>query len=512
MVQSVTVDGKTFPVIGVSPDNPNALVLYVQDKPRVVTPGQPRNVEYTSYAKENFHPGQIGTTPTIQPWGQAYLESSAGIREALRLWKQQALSDMSKAQTNGSFFGKLNDAQRRAIIEWMDGDLRQAYNAQRYMTQRYGETMVDASLLNYNKRYGFDNMLTMASPYQFWMTRSVANWSKRMISQPAWFSMYARIQRLIEKNKKDFLPTRLEGLVGLPMPNMGDGMGDSWFFDILNTVFPFQQFYNAHDYYFKSLNTVHKNTLSRIEDMYMNGELFKGQPITEEMYREAIDNGNGDLYWAIFHDEQLNDEADTSASGLMGTFFGPPVWFDMVKKHIQGKDKAISYSPMFRVGNLVKAVGDETPLEELTNFIGGTMQLPENGIRKLMGIESNPDGNYADYSIIMNIANMRAEMKISDNDALKAIAEGPGNKIYDQALYQYRQQQAARMQGGALATEIGQSLGGNKETSLGQLAGSAVASLFGAKTFAEGERMHREQQQLYWDSISKLDRKDDTYQ
>ena len=511
MQQSVTVDGKTFPVIGIAPDNPNTYVLYVGDKVRKVTVGKPEGVEYTSYAKQNFHPGQIGSTPTIQPFGQAYLESSAGIRNALRLWKEQALSDLSKSQSNGSFFGKLTDAQRRAVIEWMDGDLRQAYNAQRFMTQRYGETMVDAALLNYNKRYGFDNMLTIASPYQFWMTRSMVNWAKRMVSQPAWYSMYNRIERLIEKNKKDFLPTRLEGLVGILMPNMQEDMGDAWFFDILSTLFPFQQFYNAHEYFMKNLNTVHKNTLTRIDEMYNNNILWNGKPITDEMYEEAMTNGTGELYWDVFRDEQNNDETDTSMTGLMGTFMGPPVWFDMIQKHIRGKDKSISYSPMFRMGNLVKAVGDETPLEELTNFIGGALQLPENGIRRAMGIESNPDGNFADYGIISNIARMATEMKISKPDALNAIAEGPGNPIYDQALFLYRQQQAVRMQGGALATEIGQSLGGNKETSLGQLAGSAVASLFGAKTFSDGERDHREQQQIYYDMISKLDRKSDAY-
>lgn len=511
MQETVVVDGKTFPILGVSADDPNTMLVLVKDKVRKVTPGKLDNIEYSIYAKENFHPGDIGKTPTIEPWGQAAWESSFVIRQAVDLWKQQAISDLRKAQENGSFFGKLTPEQRVALFEWMDGDLRQAYNAQRYMTQRYGETMVDAALLNYNKRYGFDNMLTMICPYQFWMTRSLANWGKRMISQPAWFSMYARLQRLIEKNKKDFLPTRLNGLVGIPMPNMGDGMGDSLFFDIMNVVFPFQQFYNATDYFMKNVNTIHQNTLTRIDKMYQDGELFNGQPITEEMYNEAMEYGRGDLYKAVFEEERRNDESDTSSTALLSTFLAPPTWFDIAYKHIRGKDKDISYSPMFRMGNMIKAAGDETPLEDLTNFIGGTLQLPENGLRRTLGIESNPDGNYADYGIISNIANMRTEMKISENEALNAIAEGPGNKIYDEALRQYRQQQAIRMQGGALAVEAGQSLGGNKDTSLGQIAGSALASLFGAKTYSEGERMHREQQQIYRDMISKLDKNSEAY-
>ena len=498
MKQTIEVDGKTYPVIGVSPENPNALVLYVQDKPRTVTPGKPANVEFSMYAKDNFHPGAIGSTPTIEPWGKVALESSFAIRDAMNRWRDQAITDLRKAQTNGSVLGKMTDAQRLAVRNWMEGDLRQAYNAQRYQTQRYAETMVDAALLNYNKRYGFDNALTMISPYQYWMTRSLANWGKRMISEPAWFSMYSRIEKLIEKNKKDFLPTRLEGLIGIPMPNMGDGMGDSFFFDIFNTIFPFQQFYNATDYFTKNINTIHQNTLTRIDDMFSEGELFNGMPITDEMYDEAL-QGKGDLYWAIYNQEKENDESDVSMGGLLGTFMGPPVWFDTLRKHMSGKDKDISYSPMFRTGNMIKAMGDNTFAEDITNMVGNIMQAPENLMRKALGIESNPDGNYADYGINSIISFMLIDKKIDYNEAVNAIAEGPGNKIYDDALYTYRQQQAQKMQGGALATEVGQWIGGNKDTSVGQLAGSALVSAFGAKTLPQGEEMHRERQALYSD-------------
>ena len=505
MEETVVVDGKTYPILGVSKKNPNTMLVMVQDKVREVTAGKPEGVNYSIYARENFHPGGIDTTPTIEPCGRAGLESSAGIRQAISLWKDQALSDLHKAQTNGSVYGKLNDAQRVAVFEWMDGDLRQAFNSQRYQTQRYAETMVDAALLNYNRRYGFDNLLTMISPYQFWMTRSVANWGKRMISQPAWFSMYARLEKLIEKNKKDFLPTRLEGWVGLPMPNMGDGMGSSWFFDIAPTVFPFQQFYKATDYFMKNINTIHQNTLTRIDEMHSNGDLWNNQPVTDDMYYEAM-QGKGDLYWAIYNDEKDKDESDVSAGGLMGTFFGPPVWFDVLRKHLSGKDKDISYSPMYRLGNMVKATGDDTWFEDLTNVVGGALQMPENALRRMAGIESNPDGNYADYGIISNIANMLTDNEISLNDARNAIVEGEGNEIYDTALYRYRQTQAYRQQGGALATEIGQFVGGNKSTSAGQLAGSALVSLFGAKVLPDGERTHREQQALYRKIVASGDK------
>lgn len=495
MQEKVTVRSNTYPIFGKSITDPSGYVVMVQDKPRTFTPGKPNGVEFTAYADQNFHPGAIGSTPDVEPWGRAALESSMPIRDALNRWEEQSIYDLQKARQNGSFFSRLNPDQQAAVLAWTDQNLTQAYNAQRYMTKRYGETMVDATLLNYNNRYGFDNTLTMLMPYQYWLTRSVANWGKRMIAMPAWYSMYSRLQKLIEKNKKDFLPTRLEGLGGLLMPNMGDGMGDSYFIDIGNTLFPFQQFYNATEYFEKSLNTIHRNTMTQIDEMYDSGTMFHGAPITDEMYEEAK-KGRGELYREIFEKQRSSDESDTSMMGLMQTFMSPPVWFDMVSKHMRGRDKDISYSPMFRLGNTVKATGDNTAFEDVTDLVGSALQGPESAIRKLMGIDINPDGNYADYGIVSNIAQMVTTHEISKRDAMKAIAEGAGNEIYDMALSRYRQAQAYRQQGGALMTEIGQSLGGNKDTSLGQIAGSGLASMFGAKIFSQGELQHREDQAL----------------
>lgn len=496
MDETITVEGKTYPIVGISAKNTDSTLIYVKDNVREVTPGKPKGVDYSMYAEENFHPVEVGKIPQPEPTGQVAIETSPSIREALDLMEDQAIEDLDKARTNGSLLGNLNEAQRDAVLDYANGNLRQAYSAERYRAQRYGETMVDASLLNYSHRYGFDNAITNLMPYQFWMTRSMMNWGKRMITQPAWFSTYARLQKLIEKNKKDFLPSRLEGMVGMLMPNMGDGMGDSLYMDIFNIIFPFQQFYNATDYYQGNLNTIHNNTVRMLEDMYETGTPYNGHVITEDEM-DDITHGRGDIYWQCFKENQAADETDTSATGLLGSFINPNVFVDAIYKHAVGKDKDISYSPMFRLGNLIKATGDQTALQKLTDFLGGAFQAPETGLRKLAGIEVNPDGNFRDYYIVSYLANMVTDMEISATDARIAIAEGEGNKYYDEALHRYRQQQAIRMQGGALATELGQAIGGNKDTSVGQIAGSALASMFGAKVYPGGEEKYREKQAIY---------------
>lgn len=491
MQESVTVDGKTYPVIGISKTDPKTYLVYINDQVWRINPESPKNYSYTIYATDNFHPGNPGSTPTTQPWGKAGLESSPALREAINLWRDQAISDLQDARTNGSFFGKLSDVQREAVFQWMDNDLRQAFSSQRFQTQRYGETMVDASLLNYQQRYGFDNMLTMLMPYQFWMTRSVANWGKRMISQPQWFSMYSRLEKMIEKNKKDVLPSRLEGLIGMAMPNMGDGLGSSLFMDIANIVFPFKQFYETGDYFIKNLGNVHQNTLREIEKMYDDGK------ITLEQWHEA-EEAHGDLYWSVFEEQRKNDEADVSLGGLMETFLSPSVPVQAIYKHLTGHDKDISYTPAYQLGTVIKGVGDDTWFEGATDLLGNALQYPEKQLRGLLGLDSDPYGsNYTDYYINTYIANMLTDREISYNDAINAIAEGQGNKVYDEAAHRFLEQQTIRKQGGALASELGQWIGGNKETSLGQVAGSAFAGLFGAKVLPEGEQQYRKDKELY---------------
>lgn len=491
MPEVVNARGNDFPVIGLSTDAPDTWLVLVNDKIMKVTPGNPENAEYTSFAKENFHPGNPGSTPTIMPTGDIWRQSSGPIREAFDLLEQQAIDELQNARTNGSLLGKMTPEQREAVLNWANNDLRSAYSMQRYQTQAYGDMMVDMSLLNYSNRYGFDNALTMLMPYQFWMTRSIVNWSRRMISQPKWFSAYARTEKLIDRNKKDVMPSRLEGKVAIPMPNMGDGMGSSLYIDPLNLLFPFKQFYDMPDYFTGNLNTIHNNTLTVIDEYYSEGKPLDGHIITEEEYDQAME-ARGDLYWKVYKEQQKLDETDTSMTGLVTTFLQPSVAVDAIIKKMKGKDASISQSPMYRLGNTIKATGDRTVAQPVTDLIGNALQLPDKAFRKALNIETNPEGNYYDYYMTNLITDMWIDHEISYDEMDRALYEGPGNKIYDEALYRLHQQNAIRQQGGALATEIGQSLSGNKETSAQQLLNMAIVSIFGGKTISSGEEAYRE--------------------
>ena len=61
---------------------------------------------------------------------------------------------------------------------------------------RYGEMRRDASLLNYSRRYGFDNVISLGLPYSFWYLRTALHWALRAIDKPSWMANYARLRQL----------------------------------------------------------------------------------------------------------------------------------------------------------------------------------------------------------------------------------------------------------------------------------------------------------------------------
>jgi len=494
MQTKVHVGDNDFPVIGMSKDTPNTYLVLVQDRIWEVTVGKPNNAEFSPYAEMNFHPVQQNGTPTIEPSGSAYLESSQPLREFFDLLEVQATKSLQDARNNKSILGDLTPEQREAVMDYANNSMKQAYSAQRYQTQKYGDAMVDFALLNYNDRYGFDKALTAAFPYQFWMTRSIANWGKRMITQPKWFTSYAKLENLMEKNKRDIQPSGLNGTVGLLMPNMGDGMGSTIHFDPFGQIFPFQQFYNAADYWNYNYGTVKNNTLRIIEEYYNDGRPLYGQIITDEMYEEAM-QGTGELFNKVFEEQKRLDESDLGATGLASIFIKPNVLVDALIKKAKGKDASISNSPMYRLGTTTKAIGDETSAEWFTNLMGDILQTPDKLFRKALNIEANPDGNFFDYYITQYVTNMWIEGDISEDERNNALINREG-RAYDEAIYRYQQQQAIRQQGGALGVEIGQSLGGNKSTSVMDIANAALASAFGGKVFPMGEQIYREERQV----------------
>ena len=493
---TIDVSGYSFPVIGKDINNPDAMWVYVSNEPTLITPGHPKDVDYTIFAQTGEHPMRYGTLPTTEPWGMAAWETSLPMREALNHWKDTAIDALFKSSENGSFMSKLTSEQQKIMYDWMNSKLNSAYNYQRFASNSYGNTMVDLSLLNYNDRHGYDSILTMIWPYQYWITRSVMNWGARMIDQPKWFSMYARMNKLIERNKRDFLPTRLTGMIGIPLPFLPEGLGSALYFDPTNQLLPMKQFFNFSEYFERNLSTIMTNSINKISELYENQIPYNGHMITREEYQEAT-LGKGDLFNQVFMETMASDETNTGLSGLVGSLINPNMLVSSALAALAGKQEYISYTPMYKLGNTIRSAGRDTVMENVTNLIGNTLQFGEKKWREMLGAETNDIGSqWVDYWTTRYLADMLFDKKATRSEVINAIAEGESNPLWQEAYKRYSASEAYKQVGGAFLNDAAQSLAGNKETSVGNLAGTALASLFGGRTYSSGEEEYRREYAL----------------
>lgn len=481
--ESVKANNNTYPVVGIDPENPNAIVIIYKDKPYSLEKGIIKGLEFGNTANQNLKPVQhYGTSSVPMPEGTAWMEMRNNILTPLL----NNLDDSYRSLTIDSMNTKLSDSIGKENLpqftDYLYDNVMNSMKNQKYRTIQYGESIGDAALLNYDKRYGFDNILTTIMPYQFWFTRSLLNWSKRMIDKPAWYSMYGRLNELSERNKKDFYPTGMNGYIGLLAPFLPKGFGDAYYIDPLKDLYPFDQFISPAVEWSNNNLFVEKKAEQKVEDAFTAGE------IEPAIYYQAM-NHQGDYWNQILTETKASDYTDTSINGLVGQYVSLPLLPQWILEKSKGKDSEIYNSPSSRLGVSLKGItANTTPvLETVGGLVGDALQAPEKAMRSAMGIEYNEFGGNTLYAITKQIGIMVMEGEITNKEALTAIAEGKGNTIYDKAYERQTQIQAFRTQGGPVALEVTQSAFGNKKTSPLDIASSVLASGFGAKVLSEGE-------------------------
>jgi len=151
---------------------------------------------------------------------------SQSSQDAMSTWLRPAMTALQQEMTQNPevFDGKLGQQVnqlsgdgKRELKHWVN-QTKQEMSKAKLAALRYGERKRDFALLNYSKRYGFDNGLTGLYPYQFWYTRSMVNWMMRMVDRPYWASHYARLADFMNTYEDDNRPSRLRNKVRIPAP------------------------------------------------------------------------------------------------------------------------------------------------------------------------------------------------------------------------------------------------------------------------------------------------------
>lgn len=415
----------------------------------------------------------VGGTPAAEPWGDAIDElNTESARPLLRQIREDYQQQLRGSRLRG--VKGLNPEGQQAVGKY----LRQVESdmaSTKYAAMGYGEQMRDASLLNYNRRYGFDNYLGLAMPYQFWYTRSMMNWARRMIDRPSWFGMYARLQQMQEKQAKN-MPTRLKGKSRIPAPWLPDWAGGGIWSDPWAKIFPFKQFGQPIEQLASDKNMIDR----RAESILM--EMVEAETISEGERQQALATRTGEAWEQARAQAQVDLDKNDSPASLVTNLVQPALWWTALDAVASGKPEKISPLPITRTAQAVRTATAGTPVAGLGR-IAGLFAAPEEAIRKNAGLSQF--GQWGDWTVDRMLSNMAADGTTSAAEAKRAMIErNPQDPIYAEAVRRVEYEQMLRVPGAATL----------QQAASGNLAGavqSLPTLLFPGGLFPEGELRQR---------------------
>ena len=502
-------DDVKFQVLGIDPNDPEGIVYMAGDEPRTATPKahipDPNEIGSNAWSPEM----DVNSTPTLDPGAMANQEVL--YRDILPLMdkvKDRYESDLLNAQTQK--LGNVDEFTRGLVRSYLENVVASDLSNTKYKAMRYGEMLRDVALLNYSDRYGFDNFLTMIAPYQFWMTRSVNQWIKRMGSHPRLYSHYQRVKEIEEKNEKDYLPSRLVGKMGFPMPGWLSYLGGRTFINP-SQLLPLNTFLEALENIDDNKHVAEKKTVTLLE------EQLNANEITWEQYQEAINTKQGSVWEAAYSEASMGEDLDPNVATLWNTYFSPNMPYTWLKAYYAGTGNKLSHLPITNVGNataqLISRMAPENQgFQKAAEITRDVFSAPERALRNIFGFEYKEFGAYADSLIERRLRAMLTDNDISYDDWHAAILERDGNPAYDKAVEDVRQELSLKVPGYGFASGLTdatkaliQKLFKNDDEPIGDKWLNVLAqiplSAFGQYTFAQGEETERraydEQQEAY---------------
>ena len=435
-MQQTSIDlgnGESVPVLGVSPEHPDQWVYMDGDQ---VFTEQKRQVKKDNPVAGDAETDSLGALdPGPQANHQITYEDIVPILQEFGNLYKESLNDAMANKT----FGSLDAKTKELVRQYIDNDVRTDLMNTKYKTGKFGEMMRDAALLNYSKRYGFDNALTLLFPYQFWQTRSAWNWLQRMGGKGGkMWRRYARLKELEERNKKELLPSKVTGKIGIYLPFLPEWMGDALFM-------PTSQLSIIGNFLDPLDDWVTDNkAVTATAERYIQ-EAFDAGDISYPEFLDAMDPAKraGSAVWQeMFARAQTEGDHDRDLGNLFKQYFGMSLPVSIGKALITGNPDDWTQTPMSRTGTAFRAMLGDNIFGKGIEF---AMSAPERAMRKAaVAITGNNDfryqefGNFGDYYIRNQLWDMVVEGKISAEDAIKAHIEKDGNKYWDQAAERQR--------------------------------------------------------------------------
>jgi hypothetical protein len=414
----------------------------------------------------------LGTTPIPQYEGKILAETMDDhINPILKSIQEQYLKKMQGYR----------DIAVEGIPEHLKPDLDNWIQSQKgnmasakAASSAYGEHLRDDSLLNYTKQTGGDEAANIFLPYQFWYTRTMMNWARRVLEKPSLFAMYYRLKKAQDKMQADGMPARFYGKMAVPAPYLPDWMGGGLYIDPLKQIFPFSQFLEPGNQVARSENNMKYATFRVLADLVKERTIT---PEQSEQARESMAGAVWDQAYAIALKENDLGDPMTLASMMMT----PGMYLTIPYYMAQGKPEKISPTPAMRTALSMKGALAGSVAEPLGNIIGALAQ-PEIKLRESMGLTPGKAmfGEFGDYYIERNIANLVGSGDISIEDGLKGIQLHEG-QAYNAGLQATLQEVALKTPGLLPLIAI------KNGATIPDVAFSILMSLYPAGLLPEGE-------------------------
>jgi hypothetical protein len=484
----ITVAGKDAMILGYDVDTQLRVVYKQGTLIQLMDPERPKqhlsemvqdpNVLYQDATTDAVDPvGQIPMDgfPEPEPQGSALAELRRDhIQPALDIMRQHASENWGQGKFK---YKEVDPATQKEIKGWIDSNVSADMGQTKRLASKYGEMKRDDSLINYNKRYGIDEVGGMTHPYELWYTRTMINWARRMIDLPAWYAMYARIEDQRRRFENIYLPDRLKGLVRLPAPWLPSWAGGSVYSDPFRRLFQFSSLTQPLQQ-FAGIGS--QTEYAAIDNLT---EQVKAGTITEAQKAEAMASKQGPLWTAAMQDAQAQSSQDMNPMTMANMMMSPATWWTTPYYMGTGQQNKVSSTPGFRAANAIKDLGTGTALQPMTDLVG-LLGKPEALVReKVLGLDqpTNLFGQYGTYYIEREIANMALDAGISAEDASMAVVQKSG-PIWDEAIKRVTYQQTLKLPFALPLDAI------KKGANPVEVIGAMVAGGFPSTLFPKGEQ------------------------
>lgn len=419
----------------------------------------------------------LGTTPEPNiPQGKGMADVADiylyGMLDAARDTYKRSVDSYKPFSIDG-----IAEQYRPEVLRWIN-QLKNDQAGVKITSMKYAEAKKDQALLNYSRRTGLDEVLSVPFPYIFWYTKNVMNWTMRMFEQPKYFATYARFREMQERMEREGIPARLRGKIRIPAPYLPDWMGGGLWQDPMRQLFPFSQFSDPIERMANLENSAKYKTFDVL------GRMVKEGQISQQEADHAKETREGEV-WNSAYAIATNELGTFDPISLANTMATPAMYISIPWLLAQRQPERISPTPMLKTTQAVETLLNDTPLSAIGKTIGA-IGKPEQYLReKIMTPATAMFGQWGDYYVNRQLANMVADGEVDARTAKLAMIEKDG-PAYDDAVNRVREEVALRVPGSAAV------FAAKNGASLPQFGAAVFHSIFPSGLLPKGELQYDE--------------------